>query len=105
MPSPLCPLLCRVMMLLTQRLPVALVPEQVRVTLVRADVVNHCGRGDAPYLLAHATERVALKVVSSGLAPSAVIAAAGCAASVVPAHAPHTYSHPPNWLQPAGTLP
>lgn len=60
MPSPLCPLLCRVVMSLTQWLPVGLIPEQLRVALVRDDVVNHRSGGDTPYLLAHAAERVAL---------------------------------------------
>ena len=65
-----------VVMLLAQRLPVVLVPEQTRITTVRNDVINH-GSLHVPrrvFFQALHTKWVFLKEQSTCLLPSATIA-------------------------------
>lgn len=65
-----------------KRLPVALVPEQRSVALVRRDMVNHVCRRGSPDLLAHDTERVGGEVDKTRTAPPNAVASAMCRASV-----------------------
>ena len=70
-------------MLLAQRLPVVLVPEQTRITTVRHDVVNH-GSLHVPrrvFFQALRTKRVLLKEQSACLLPSPAVATLRCRAS------------------------
>jgi len=77
-------------MLLTQWLPVGLIPEQRLVTLVRGDVVYHRRRGRASLLLAHDAQRVLLQEREPSFAPPGAVPPAGCAA------ASHTLTHSGN---------
>ena len=60
-------------------LPVALVPEQNHVALVRDDVIHDCGHSAAASVRA---DRVELQPFHTGFAPCAVIAALCCCRAV-----------------------
>lgn len=71
----LFPCLDRVMAWFAQALPVVVtIPEQHLVTLVRGDVVDHCGWGDLPLLLAVPAQGMLRQKGYSGLAPLVVVA-------------------------------
>jgi hypothetical protein len=66
-------LLCRVMMVLTQRLPIVSIPKQRFVAFVRHDVIDHRSRGDAANGLAHPAQRVLEQICRARVAPTATI--------------------------------
>ena len=74
-------LLGSVMAWLAQRLPIALVIEQHRVTSMRDNVVDDSCYRQLPFLLAHCANRMALQEVLRPDAPAMVIASSGCAQS------------------------
>lgn len=66
----------------TEWLPVALIPEQLLVTTVRYDMVNHSGLGISPLFHALRTQWVFPKVRFTRPLPLAGIATAGCGSRV-----------------------
>lgn len=68
---------------LTQRLPVFLVPEQLLVTSMGNDVVNHSGWHNLSLLLASDTQRVGSKECLSGSLPPSVVSFLFCGLGVM----------------------
>ena len=66
-------LLVGVVALLAQRLPVALIPEQFDVALVRLDVVDHVGRHHLSKLSVHAAQRMRAQELHARPAPCSVV--------------------------------
>ena len=58
---------------LTEGLPVGWIPEEVLVTSVGSDVVNHRCLGQSSFPLAVNTERMELEVTKPCLVPSSIV--------------------------------
>ena len=63
---------------LTQALPVASIPEQLLISTMGCDVVNHSGFRVSTLFHAHSAQRVALKELLGLPLPSAAVAALSC---------------------------
>ena len=62
------------MAILAQRLPVAFIPEQLLITAMWYDMINHRRRCDLPALHALIAQRIALQEAGAGFSPAVVIA-------------------------------
>lgn len=72
------------MMGLAEGLPVAFhIPEQRLIALMGDDVIDHRGRGDAPFPFARDAEGMAHQVGLAGFLPAGVVASLSCAAPVL----------------------
>jgi hypothetical protein len=69
-------LLCDIMMLLTQALPIVRRPEQDPIASMRLDVIDDSGAGAFALLEAHHTKWMLDEVLQPGLAPSVALATA-----------------------------
>lgn len=67
-----------VMALLAKTLPVCPVPEQLWITAVRHDVVNHSCSGVSPLFHADNAQWMRLQICSARLLPPTAVAASGC---------------------------
>ena len=66
-------LLVGIVAMLAQRLPVGAIPEQLHVTVMGLDMINHCRLGDATMAFAFGAERVMAKPAKPRLLPAIVI--------------------------------
>ena len=62
-----------IMVRLTKRLPVILIPEQFLITPVRNDMIDYCCRSKFVFPETFHTQRVQTEEQFSGLAPSGII--------------------------------
>lgn len=65
----------------TQRLPVVFIPEQLFITPMRDDMVNHRRRCDFAVSHAFSAQRIALQEAGAGFSPTAIITTGFCAAA------------------------
>lgn len=67
-----------IMAWLAQRLPVRSIPEEVLISTMGNDVVNHSGLRVSPGLLTRSAQRMAFQVQLALLLPAATVATLGC---------------------------
>jgi hypothetical protein len=67
-----------IVMMLAERLPVALIPEQLRITTVWLDMVYDCSKRDLSFLETLSTERMELQELLAFPSPPCVVATPCC---------------------------
>ena len=70
-----------IVVLSAERLPVALIPEQLLISPVRYDMVDNRCRGDSSFLQTHHAQRVELEEALSRFPPPGVISSGGGASA------------------------